>query len=55
VLPYELVAKQLFQPVFIYPIFVTEGTNIRNEIPSCREQISCENAVKECEEAQKLE
>ncbi len=41
---------------FIYPVFVTEGRNIKIEIKSMPGiyQLSLENAVKECEEAQKL-
>jgi porphobilinogen synthase len=41
---------------FIYPVFVTEGKNVKKEISSMPGiyQLSAENAVKECEESLKL-
>ena len=41
---------------FIYPLFIAEGKNIKNEIKSMPGiyQLSAENALKECEEALKL-
>lgn len=41
---------------FIYPLFVLEGQNIKNEIASMPDvyQMSIDNILKECEELQKL-
>jgi porphobilinogen synthase len=53
----EMVSETTLHPSdFIYPIFIVEGKNIRNEIKSMPGiyQLSQENVVKECEEAMKL-
>src|SRR5262245_46658276 len=41
---------------FIYPLFVVEGENVRNEISSMPDQyqLSVDQAVRECEELQRL-
>ena len=41
---------------FIYPLFIVEGDNIRNEISSMpgQFQLSIDQAVRECEELQRL-
>jgi porphobilinogen synthase len=53
----EMVSETTLHPSdFIYPVFIAEGKNVRNEIKSMPGiyQLSQENAVKECEEALKL-
>ena len=49
----ELVREtRLHKQDFIYPLFVIEGQNVKNEIPSMPEvfQLSVDNILKECEE-----
>jgi len=53
----EMISETSLKPSdFMYPIFVTEGKNIRNEISSMPGifQLSAENVLKECEEVLKL-
>ena len=49
----ELVREtRLHKQDFIYPLFVIEGQNVKNEIPSMPDvfQLSVDNILKECEE-----
>jgi porphobilinogen synthase len=53
----EMISETTLRPAdFMYPIFVTEGKNVRNEITSMPGifQLSAENVLKECEEVLKL-
>lgn len=50
----EMVSEtSLFPSDFIYPLFIAEGKNVKNEIKSMPGiyQLSVDNSVKECEEA----
>jgi porphobilinogen synthase len=53
----EMFRETVLRPAdFIYPLFIVEGENVRNEISSMpgQAQLSVDNAVRECEELQDL-
>jgi porphobilinogen synthase len=53
----EMFRETVLRPSdFIYPLFIVEGANVRNEISSMpgQAQLSVDNALQECEELQNL-